>query len=66
MTSRGALGLLLLLALAACSNNGGGSAVTLPPSGPASYKIGEAQNYTVIAATRSTASPSSSTCRSRP
>jgi murein DD-endopeptidase MepM/ murein hydrolase activator NlpD len=49
MTSRGALGLLLLLALAACNNNGGGSAVTLPPSGPASYKIGEAQNYTVIA-----------------
>jgi LysM repeat protein len=48
MTSRGALGLLLLLALAACSNYGGGS-VTLPPSGPASYKIGEAQNYTVIA-----------------
>jgi len=48
MTSRGALGLLLLLALAACSNYGGGS-VTLPPSGPATYKIGEAQNYTVIA-----------------
>ncbi len=49
MTSRGALGLLLLLALAACNNSGGGSAVTLPPSGPASYKIGEAQNYTVVA-----------------
>jgi murein DD-endopeptidase MepM/ murein hydrolase activator NlpD len=48
MTSRGALGLLLLLALAACGNYGGRS-VTLPPSGPASYKIGEAQNYTVIA-----------------
>jgi LysM repeat protein len=50
MTSRGALGLLLLLALAACGNyGGGGSAVTLPPSGPATYKIGEAQAYTVIA-----------------
>jgi murein DD-endopeptidase MepM/ murein hydrolase activator NlpD len=49
MTSRGALGLLLLLALGACSNYGGGSAVTLPPSAAASYKIGEAQNYTVIA-----------------
>ena len=48
MTSRGAL-CLLMLALAACSNYGGGSTVTLPPSGPASYKIGEAQNYTVIA-----------------
>jgi len=49
MTFRGALGLLLLLALAACNNSGGGSAVTLPPSSPANYKIGEAQNYTVIA-----------------
>jgi murein DD-endopeptidase MepM/ murein hydrolase activator NlpD len=50
MISRGALGLLLLLVLAACNNyGGGGSAVTLPPSSPASYKIGEAQNYTVIA-----------------
>ena len=28
---------------------GGGSAVTLPPSTPASYKIGQAQNYTVVA-----------------
>ena len=49
MRQRGAFGLLILLALAGCGNMGGGSAVTLPPSTPASYKIGQAQNYTVVA-----------------
>jgi len=45
----GIFGLVTLLALAGCGNMGGGSAVTLPPSTPASYKIGQAQNYTVVA-----------------
>jgi len=45
----GIFGLLTLLALAGCGDIGGGSAVTLPPSTPASYKIGQAQNYTVVA-----------------
>ena len=49
MRRRGAFALLILLALAGCGNMGGGSAVTLPPSTSASYKIGQAQNYTVVA-----------------
>ena len=49
MRRRGAFTLLILLAVAGCENFGGGSAVTLPPSAPASYKIGQAQNYTVVA-----------------
>jgi murein DD-endopeptidase MepM/ murein hydrolase activator NlpD len=49
MKAWGTFGLLGLLALAGCQSTGGGSAVTLPPSTSASYKIGQAQTYTVIA-----------------